>query len=119
MGFCPINKWYIIVVTWARVACMIYTKHEGRSRALGVYIRHTTRAYVTTINCVSGIIKEIVSCFECSIRVLIICDCILENRPFMHILYFEKYSFEILNAMCFSCGPIQSRQISCINSIVV
>ena len=25
VGFCPINKWYITVVTWALVVCLIYT----------------------------------------------------------------------------------------------
>ena len=49
----------------------------------------------------------------------IICDCILENRPFCHISYFEKYRFKILNALCLSCGSIQSRQVSCINSTVI
>ena len=48
----------------------------------------------------------------------IICDHLWENRPSLCILYFEKYLFEILNALYFSCGTIQSRQISCINSVV-
>ena len=34
-----------------------------------------------------------------------------ENRSYLHILYFEKYEFEILNPLFFSCGAIQSRQI--------
>ena len=31
-----------------------------------------------------------------------ICDQVLENQPYPHILYFEKYEFEILNALFFS-----------------
>ena len=47
---------------------------------------------------------------------LIMCDCILENRPLTHI---SEIVIEILNATCFFCGPIQSHEISCINSIIV
>ena len=25
VDFCPINKWYITIVTWALVVCLIYT----------------------------------------------------------------------------------------------
>ena len=25
VGFCPINKWYITVVTWVLVVCLVYT----------------------------------------------------------------------------------------------
>ena len=35
----------------------------------------------------------------------------------MH-LGFQEILIEILNAPCFSCGTIQSRQISCINSVI-
>ena len=34
-----------------------------------------------------------------------------ENRSYAHILYFEKYKFEILNALHFSCGTVQLRQM--------
>ena len=44
---------------------------------------------------------------------------LLENQSYVHILYFEKYEFEILNALFFSCGTIQSRQIYYINSVVI
>ena len=47
------------------------------------------------------------------------CDQVWENRSYPHTLYFEKYEFEILNALFFSCGTIQSRQICCINSAVI
>ena len=47
--------------------------------------------------------------YENEIR--IICNRAWENRSYLHILYFEKYEFEILNALLFSCGAIQSRQI--------
>ena len=49
----------------------------------------------------------------------IICDQVWENRSYPHILYFEKYLFEIFNALSFSCGTIQSRQMCCINSVVI
>ena len=51
VGFCPINKWYITVLTWALVVCLIYTLSPRACgpRGLGVYIRQTTRAHVTTI----------------------------------------------------------------------
>ena len=29
---------------------------------------------------------------------------ILENQPICHILHFEKYQFELLNALCFANG---------------
>ena len=48
-----------------------------------------------------------------------ICDRAWENRSYLHILYFEKYEFEILNALLFSCGTIQSRQLYYINSVVI
>ena len=48
-----------------------------------------------------------------------ICDRAWENRAYLHILYFEKYEFEILNALFFSCGAIQSHQIYYINSVVI
>ena len=41
----------------------------------------------------------------------VICDQVWENWSYPHILHFEKYEFEILNALFFSCGTIQSRQI--------
>ena len=41
-------------------------------------------------------------------------DQVWENWSYSHILYFEKYEFEILNALFFSCGTIQLRQIFCI-----
>ena len=50
---------------------------------------------------------------------MVICDQVWENRSYPHILYFEKYEFEILNALFFSCGTIQSCQICCINSAVI
>ena len=50
---------------------------------------------------------------------ILICDRAWENRAYLHILYFEKYEFEILNALFFSCGAIQSRQIYHINSVVI
>ena len=34
----------------------------------------------------------------------IICDLLCENRPFQHIWYFEKYHFEILKPLQFSCA---------------
>ena len=34
-----------------------------------------------------------------------ICDQVWD-RSYPHILYFEKYKFEILNALFFSCGTI-------------
>ena len=46
---------------------------------------------------------------------IIIRDPAWENRSYVHILYFEKYEFEILNALFFSCGTVQSRQIYYIN----
>ena len=48
-----------------------------------------------------------------------ICDRAWENRSYVHILYFEKYEFEILNALFFSCGTVQSCQIYYINSVVI
>ena len=33
-----------------------------------------------------------------------ICDRAWENRSYLHILYFEKYEFDIVNALFFSCG---------------
>ena len=48
-----------------------------------------------------------------------ICDQVWVNWSYPHILYFEKYKFEILNALFFSCGSIQSRQIYHINSVVI
>ena len=48
-----------------------------------------------------------------------ICDRAWENRSYLHILYFEKYEFEILNPLFFSCGAIQSRQIYYTNSVVI
>jgi len=48
-----------------------------------------------------------------------ICDRAWENRSYVHILYFEKYEFEILKALFFSCGAVQSRQIYYINSVVI
>ena len=48
-----------------------------------------------------------------------ICDQAWQNRSYRLILYFEKYRFEILNALYFSGGVIESRQISCINSPVI
>ena len=48
-----------------------------------------------------------------------ICDQVWENRSYPHILYFEKYLFEIFNALSFSCGTIQSRQMYYINSVVI
>ena len=47
-----------------------------------------------------------------------ICDQVWENRSYPHILYFEKYLFEIVNALYLSCGTIQSRQMYYNNSIV-
>ena len=42
------------------------------------------------------------------------------NIGLIHIfVYFEKYEFEILNALFFSCGTILSRQIYYINSAVI
>ena len=40
---CPATKWYIKVITWARVVCLIYTPSPS-----GVYIRQTTLAHVIT-----------------------------------------------------------------------
>ena len=48
-----------------------------------------------------------------------ICDQVWENRSKSHILYFEKYLFEIFNVLPFSCGTIQSRQMCYINSVVI
>ena len=48
-----------------------------------------------------------------------ICDQVWENQSKSHILYFEKYLFEIFNALSFSCGTIQSCQIYYINSVVL
>ena len=48
-----------------------------------------------------------------------VCDWAWENRSYVHILHFEKYEFEILNALFFFCGTIQSCQIYCINSVVI
>ena len=50
---------------------------------------------------------------------LYICDRAWENWVYLHILYFEKYEFEILDALFFSWGAIQSRQIYYINSVVI
>ena len=33
-----------------------------------------------------------------------ICDLLCENRPFRHIWYFEKYHFETLKSLQFSCA---------------
>ena len=33
-----------------------------------------------------------------------ICDLLCENRPFRHIWYFEKYHFETLKPLQFSCA---------------
>ena len=50
VGLCPINKWYIIVVTWTLMVCMIYTRSAlAGPRALGGYTRQTTQTHVTTI----------------------------------------------------------------------
>ena len=38
---------------------------------------------------------------------------------YIHILYSEKYEFEILNAPSFSCGAVQSYQIYYINNVVI
>ena len=46
------RKWYILVIPWALVACLIYTPSAPRAcspRASGVYIRQTTRAHGITI----------------------------------------------------------------------
>ena len=48
-----------------------------------------------------------------------ICDRAWENWSYVQILYIEKYEFEILNGLFFSCGTIQSRQIYYINSVVI
>ena len=34
-GFCPINEWYITVVTWALVVCLIYTPSGLRPACFG------------------------------------------------------------------------------------
>ena len=34
------------------------------------------------------------------------CDCLCENRPQRHIWYFEKYHFETLKLLQFSCAVI-------------
>ena len=34
------------------------------------------------------------------------CDWICENRPLGHILYFEKYQFEMLKPLWFSCATM-------------
>ena len=39
------------------------------------------------------------------------CDRAWENLSYVHILYFEKYKFEILNTLFFSCGTVHSGQI--------
>ena len=46
-----------------------------------------------------------------SLHSYFICDWAWENRSYVHILYFEKYEFEILNVLFFSCGTVQSRQM--------
>ena len=38
MGFCPINKWYIIVVTWTLVVCLIYTSSAFGSAVLILWV---------------------------------------------------------------------------------
>ena len=48
-----------------------------------------------------------------------ICDQVWENHSKSHILYFEKYLFEIFNALSFYCSTIQSRQMCYINSVVI
>ena len=47
------------------------------------------------------------------------CDQVWENRSYPHILYFEKYLFEIFNVLSLSCGTIQPRQMCYINSVVI
>ena len=39
------------------------------------------------------------------------CDWIYKNQPNCHILYFEKYHFEILKQPWFSCATLQPHQI--------
>ena len=46
-------------------------------------------------------------------------DQVWENQSYLHILYFEKYEFEILNALFFSCDTLQSRHIYYIDSVVI
>ena len=48
-----------------------------------------------------------------------ICDQAWENRSYLHILYFEKYLFEIFNALSFSCATLQTRQAYYIYSVVI
>ena len=52
VGFCPINKWYITVVTWALVVCTLGPRACG-PHVLGVYIRQTTGAHVITYTCIA------------------------------------------------------------------
>ena len=35
-----------------------------------------------------------------------ICDWICKNHPYSHILYFEKYYFEIMKQLWFSCAML-------------
>ena len=38
VGFCPINKWYITVVTWALMVCLIYTPSALGPAALVLWV---------------------------------------------------------------------------------
>ena len=49
--------------------------------------------------------------FKKEVGIDYICDQVWENPSYPHILYFEKYEFEVLNALFFSCGTMQSHQI--------
>ena len=41
-----------------------------------------------------------------------ICDLILDNRPNYHIWNFEKFQFQILKPLWFSCAGFQPHQIA-------
>ena len=43
--------------------------------------------------------------------VVAICDRIYKNHPYSHILYFEKYYFELLKQLWFSCATLYPCQI--------
>ena len=51
MGFCPITKWYITVVAWSLMVCLIYTPSalEPAVLALWVYISGRVGQYFNII----------------------------------------------------------------------
>ena len=49
VGFCPINKWYIAVVTWALMVCLIYTPLALGPAALVLWVYISGKPLMPTL----------------------------------------------------------------------